>query len=211
MGKKLRGAALRAKKRQQEAMEELQEQQAAQVAASSVVDQPDEQLFVLDTDGDLCGVVEGIVPLDHADKRLAGSAAFIPSFQLATFVDFCERQMLQQIMPTDLFQMVVNAKKTNSFGGGPFRLDEEGNPQESRWDDLHATLIDKLKQKYSPEEVETFLQVIRNEGQEVLRIMDEEGGEMDDIIARVRAQTMAVRDQIHDEFRQAQEEQKKAE
>ena len=53
MGKKLRGAALRAKKRQQEAMEELQEQQAAQVAASSVVDQPDEQLFVLDTDGDV--------------------------------------------------------------------------------------------------------------------------------------------------------------
>ena len=59
MGKKLRGAALRAKKRQQEAMEELQEQQAAQVAAAGVADQPDEQLFVLDTEG-------GIVP--HHEK-----------------------------------------------------------------------------------------------------------------------------------------------
>ena len=38
--------------------------------------------------------------------------------------------------------------------------------------------------------------------------MDEEGGDLDDIIARVRAQTLAVRDQIHDEFRQAQEEKK---
>lgn len=55
MGKKLRGAALRAKKRQQEAMEELQDHQAEQVAASGVVDQSNEQLFVLDTEG-------GIVP-----------------------------------------------------------------------------------------------------------------------------------------------------
>ena len=108
---------------------------------------------VLDSDGDLCGVVEGIVPVNHANKRLAGSAAFIPSFQVASFVDFCERQMLQQIMPPELFQMVVSAKKTNSIGGGAFRLNEEGNPEETNWDEMHATLIDKLKQKYSAEEV----------------------------------------------------------
>eukprot|EP00977_Amphora_coffeiformis_P007810 scaffold1717_cov169-Amphora_coffeaeformis.AAC.5 len=51
MGKKPRGAALRSKKRQQEAIEELQERQAEQIAASSVVDKPDEQLFILDTEG----------------------------------------------------------------------------------------------------------------------------------------------------------------
>ena len=53
MGKKLQGAALRAKKRQQAAMEALQEEQAAQVAAAAVVDQPDDELFVLDTTGDI--------------------------------------------------------------------------------------------------------------------------------------------------------------
>ena len=51
MGKKLQGAALRAKKRQQAAAELMQEAHAERVAAASVVDQPDEQLFVLDTDG----------------------------------------------------------------------------------------------------------------------------------------------------------------
>ena len=165
---------------------------------------------VLDSDGDLCGVVEGIVPLDHAEKRLAGSAAFIPSFQLALFVDFCERQMLQQMMPEELFQMVVNAKKTNSFGGGPFRIDDDGNPEKSNWDELHKASIDKLRQKYSPQEVETFLKVIRTETKEVLRIMEEEGGEIDDIIERVRAQTLAVRDHIHEEYRQSQDRKEKA-
>ena len=51
MGKKPRGAALRSKKRQQEAIEELQERQAEQIASASVVDKPDEQLFILDTEG----------------------------------------------------------------------------------------------------------------------------------------------------------------
>lgn len=166
---------------------------------------------VLDTDGDLCGVVEGIVPVDHADKRLAGSAAFLPSYQLAAFVDYCERQMLQDLMPADLFQMVVNAKKTNSFGGGPFRLDDEGNPERANWDELHASMINKLKQKYTDEEVEAFLSTIRNESDEVMRIMDEEGGDIDDIIARVRAKTLAMQEQIHEEFRKSQEDSKKAE
>ena len=51
MGKKPRGAALRSKKRQQEAIEELQERQAEQIASASVIDKPDEQLFVMDTEG----------------------------------------------------------------------------------------------------------------------------------------------------------------
>ena len=164
---------------------------------------------VLDTDGDLCGVVEGIVPVNHANKNLAGSAAFIPSFQLAAFVEYCERQMLQQIMPADLFQMVVTAKKTNSItGDGPFRLDDQGNKQQANWDEAHSALIENLKQKYSPQEVESFLQIIRDERKEVLRIMEEEGGEMDDIVAQVRAKTL---ERIHEEYLKSQEETKKAE
>ena len=62
MGKKLQGAALRAKKRAQEAMEELQEIQAERVAQAAVVDEPDEALFVLDTEG-------GIVPHHERPSR----------------------------------------------------------------------------------------------------------------------------------------------
>lgn len=164
---------------------------------------------VLDTDGDLCGVVEGIVPTDHANKKLAGSAAFIPSFQLAAFVEYCERQMLQQIMPADLFQMVVTAKKTNSVTGeGPTRRDSEGNVHETNWDEAHSALIDNLKQKYSPEEVESFLQIVRNERDEAVRIMEEEGGDVDDVVARVREKTL---EQIHEAYLKSQEETKKAE
>ena len=52
MGKRLQGAALRAKKRQKALVEELQEQQAEQVARQSVIDHTDQELFVLDTLGD---------------------------------------------------------------------------------------------------------------------------------------------------------------
>jgi nucleolar protein 53 len=67
MGKKLQGAALRSKKRQQETVEELQEQHADRVAASGVVDEPNEALFVLDTDG-------AIVPRHERPSRLPRAA-----------------------------------------------------------------------------------------------------------------------------------------
>lgn len=51
MGKRLQGAALRSKKRQKILRDELQEHQAEQVALQSVVDQPDQALFALDTTG----------------------------------------------------------------------------------------------------------------------------------------------------------------
>jgi len=52
MGKKLKGAALRAKKRAQEATDQLQEAQAEVAATQMVRHAPDQALFVLDTDGD---------------------------------------------------------------------------------------------------------------------------------------------------------------
>lgn len=52
MGKKLQGAALRAKKRQQAQLEELQEKQAEQVSQQAAADKTNEELFVLDTTGD---------------------------------------------------------------------------------------------------------------------------------------------------------------
>lgn len=43
---------------------------------------------VINADGKVCGVVEGIVPMNHPDPTLAGAAAFIPVHVLKTFVDF---------------------------------------------------------------------------------------------------------------------------
>ena len=59
MGKKLRGAALRAKKRAREALDELQEHQAERAVSKTVTTQPDADLFVLDTTG-------GIIPPHQA-------------------------------------------------------------------------------------------------------------------------------------------------
>jgi nucleolar protein 53 len=52
MGKRIQGAKLRAKKRSQAAVEELQEQQAEAASSQSVVNKPNQDLFVLDTTGD---------------------------------------------------------------------------------------------------------------------------------------------------------------
>lgn len=52
MGKRVRGAALRAKQRAKAALDQLQEKQAEEVARLPIATKPDEQLFVLDTKGD---------------------------------------------------------------------------------------------------------------------------------------------------------------
>lgn len=103
MGKKLRGAALRAKKRQQEAMEEMQEQQAADVAAAAVVDQPDERLFVLDTEGSL------LPHLPKAETILKKKAARTVKVLTAKEKVEVER-LLQKHSKRELVQMVQQGK-----------------------------------------------------------------------------------------------------
>ena len=110
----------------------------------------------LDTDGELCGVVEGIVPVDHENQNIAGSAAFLPSFVLASFIDYAERYMLEQMMPKDVFQSVVKAKETNSLGGGSFNL--KGSPEgEGGWEEAYERQVEKMKKQYSKEEVDAIL------------------------------------------------------
>lgn len=157
---------------------------------------------VLDEDGDLCGTVEGIVPVTHPNKNLAGCAAFLPSFTMQAFVDYVERGLLQQMMPQDLFQMVVNSKKTNSIGGGVFRADGKGGyTTETNWDEAHDLLIERLKQKYDKEEVDSIMKTIERERDEVLETWNKEGGDLDDIIKKVRAKTLQVREMIIDQYR----------
>ena len=104
----------------------------------------------------MVGIVEGIVPVDHANQSIAGSAAFLPSFVLAAFVEYVERYMLEQLLPKDMFQTVVRAKETNTIGGGSFNVGKDGMP-ESSWEEAFEKQVEALKKKYSKEEMDAIL------------------------------------------------------
>jgi hypothetical protein len=160
---------------------------------------------VLDADGDLSGCVEGIVPVTHKDERLAGSAAFLPSYVMHAFVDYVERGLLEAIMPKDLFQMAVTAKQTNSIGGGVFKADGKGTyTEESNWEEAYDIAIESLKTRYSKKEVDAILETIEREREEVLDIMDKEGGDLDEVMQRVRTKTMQIREMVIDQYRKGQ-------
>jgi hypothetical protein len=112
----------------------------------------------LDSEGEVCGIVEGIVPKDHENKNISGSAAFMPSFVLAAFVEYVERAMLEKMMPKDLFQHIVRAKETNSIGGGSFQVGKDGKIQGERtWDEVYDEQVAGLKKKLSKEEVDAVI------------------------------------------------------
>jgi hypothetical protein len=159
---------------------------------------------VADADGDLCGTVEGIVPVTHKNKVLAGSAAFMPSHVMKPFIDFVERGLLEQMMPPDLFQMVVTAKKTNSIGGGVFKPDGKGGHEDSNWEEAYDIALENLRKRYSRQEVDAILQTVARERDEVLDIMDKEGGDMDEIMERVRLKTLQMREMIRDQVLKGQ-------
>ena len=110
----------------------------------------------IDKDGALCGVVEGIVPVDSENKNLAGTAAFLPSFVLASFIDYAERSMLEQAMPKDIFADVIKAKETNTLGGGSTRISKDDG-EEGTWEETYEHQVEMLKKKYSKEEVDAIL------------------------------------------------------
>lgn len=145
----------------------------------------------LDTDGDLCGVVEGIVPTDHKNEKLAGAAAFLPSYELEAFVDLVERGLVQKIMPSDLYQMVVESKKTNTISGG----------QSEDWEATYDETIEELKKRYSKEELDQILASVERERKEAMEMFQKEGGDLDEIIERVRTKSLQIREMIRDQYR----------
>lgn len=160
---------------------------------------------VIDEEGSVCGVVEGIVPKTHENKNIAGSAAFMPNYIMSPFIDFAERFMLQRLLPKNLFQKAVTAKTTNSLGGGIFEKDSKGNYQpggHAAWEEAFDRALDQLKTNHSPEEVEAILDTIQRERREVLDILDKEGGDLDEVVEKVRSRTMQIREMIHEEYRQ---------
>ena len=160
---------------------------------------------VLDADGDLCGTVEGIVPVNHENKKLAGCAAFMPSFVMQAFVDFVERGLLKQMMPDDLFKMVETAKATNSVGGGLFAKDKDGTyTRETTWDQEYDKALAAIKKRYPPREVEAIMNVVEKEQEEVLDIFKKEGGDLDEIVARIRLKREQILAMVRDQYRKGQ-------
>ncbi|KAG7365375.1 hypothetical protein IV203_038578 [Nitzschia inconspicua] len=159
----------------------------------------------LDKNGMVCGIVEGIVPKDHSNKDIAGSAAFMPNYMMAPFIDFAERFMLQKILPKSLFQKAVTAKTTGHLGGGIFKKDAQGRYQPAgnsiSYEEAFDRAVDQLKKNHTKEEVEAILNTIQRERREVMEIMDKEGGDLDEVVERVRQRTMQVRAMIHEEYR----------
>jgi hypothetical protein len=58
-----------------------------------------------------------------------------------------------------------------------------------------------LKENHTPEEVDAILNTVQRERKEVLEIMDKEGGELDEVVNKVRERTLQVREMIHEEYR----------
>jgi len=160
---------------------------------------------VLDSNDMVCGIVEGIVSKDHKNKDIAGSAALMPNYVMAPFIDYAERFMLQKILPKNLFQKAVTAKTTGQLGGGIFQKDEEGNMQPSgnslSYEEAFDRAVDQLKENHTEEEVNAILNTVQRERKEVLEIMDKEGGDLDEVAERVRSRTLQVREMIHEEYR----------
>mmetsp|Transcript_4609 Transcript_4609/g.6770 ORF Transcript_4609/g.6770 Transcript_4609/m.6770 type:complete len:473 (-) Transcript_4609:11-1429(-) len=161
---------------------------------------------VIDRDNRICGIVEGIIPSDHENKEMVGAASFIPSFRLREFVDHAERMMLQKILPEHVFQKVVNLKE-----GKPLHhntsidlTSDDGNQQLSNEDattlnEAFDSAIKGVKKSNNPDQVKAILGTIEREQQEVIDMIEREGGDLDEIIAKVRTRTRQRQREIFEE------------
>jgi len=162
---------------------------------------------VLDEDCLVCGIIEGIVDKDHANKDIAGSAAFMPNYMITPFIEYAERFMLQRILSKSLFQKAVTAKTTNSLGGGIAQGNQPNASQHgttTAWEEAFDRAVEQLKKNHTKEEVDAILNTIQEERNEVLDILDKEGGDLEEVAVRVRRKTMEIREMIHEEYRQGQ-------
>lgn len=168
------------------------------------------------------GVVEGIVPPSHENKELAGLASFLPSYRIREFVDWAEKTMLEQIIDEDLFIKVVDLKERKDQRGTTYHVDgtdvvndqDDVDPNvkagmESTFDDDSETpqldgqyqeIIASLKKHHTQEEVDAILGTVEREREEVVKIMQSEGGDLDDVIERVRRKTYEEKDRLMKEI-----------
>lgn len=173
------------------------------------------------------GVVEGIVPTNHDNSQIAGHASFIPSYRIREFVDFAERFMLEQIIDEDLFKRVVEMKEKRyntrgtAYGenGQIIDSDDDDDGDEpadpklmagiegtgDHYDTPHLdtefqAIVSSLHEKHSPEEVDAILATVERERKEVAEILEKDGGDVDDVIERVRRRTYEKKEKLMKEI-----------
>ncbi len=106
--------------------------------------------------------------------------------------------MLEQILPPDIYDKVVRLKEGRPFrdsdtfdAASVLQQNEKDKAEEKILDDTYDELIANMKKYHTAEETNAILDMIRREREEVLKILDSEGGDVDEVIARVRAGTRA--------------------
>eukprot|EP00978_Attheya_sp_CCMP212_P045071 scaffold332750_cov51-Attheya_sp.AAC.1 len=159
----------------------------------------------LDLDGDVCGVVEGIVPMNHENKSMAGAASFIPSPRIRDFLDFAEHEMLQKIVPDDVFKKVVNIKAGNELNANEKEMEmapsSSSSPQEgSEIEGLYGNIVESMRKHHTVEEVDAILATVDKERKEVTEYLEKEGGDVDEAIAMVRERANKGRAKIMNEI-----------
>jgi nucleolar protein 53 len=140
MAKKKTGAALRAKKRIQEATHELQEQQAAQAETAHVVNKPNEQLFVLDTTAAL--VVPGLAADKKKNKGKKGISR-VDTVKINALLEKHDAKELQQMVKNNNARAERAKKRQKVIGNINANFDLWGG------DSTAVTTTDKKKQKKS--------------------------------------------------------------
>ena len=161
---------------------------------------------VIDNDGKVCGVIEGIVPMDHEEAEIVGAASFIPYFRIKQFIDFAEQHMLEKIVPKTLFDKVVSLKegkplneKNKNHNIPADRLLKERD-EGITMDKTYQEMIQSIRQTHSSEQVEAIIGTVEREQEEVLDMIDKEGGDLDEIIAKVRVKTRQRQKEILEEM-----------
>mmetsp|Transcript_2898 Transcript_2898/g.3404 ORF Transcript_2898/g.3404 Transcript_2898/m.3404 type:complete len:474 (+) Transcript_2898:117-1538(+) len=162
---------------------------------------------VLDGDNTVCGIVEGLVPIDHENKKMAGAASFIPYFRLKEFIDYAEKHMLEQILPKKLFDKVVDLKdgKPLNHNQGTLNLGQDSDTSGDEkggynMDGAYASMVESMKKAHTSEQVEAIMGTIEREQKEVLEILEKEGGDLDEVVAQVRAKTRQRQREILEEL-----------
>lgn len=145
------------------------------------------------------------MPGTYPDKKIAGAASFIPSLQLAHFIEFAEEIMLKEIFDEKMYSMVVDYKKGLGQDEVEYKLDgppddanmkKEEKAMQTQLRSAFDERIEGLKQHHSMEEVNAILTTIRRERDEAMDIWNREGGDLDEIVARVRAKTRAIQQEL---------------
>ena len=73
-------------------------------------------------------------------------------------------------------------------------------PDTPRIDREYQEIIVSLRENHTPEEVDAILATVEREREEVIKIMETEGGDMDDVIEFVRRKTYEEKNRILDEI-----------